>query len=292
MNPKRYIGSTLAIAALLLAGNAFALPTVNSVVIGLRHFNDCPTTTINTFDGDFASIIIDETGNDCFGFANRHSWSFSGDNVNPAEFQNSDGFSFCATVMATGSGDGEVGLRLSPWWSLDVDGTFMLNTRSGEIAIFGGRLPFYRFSDPPHSQTYVKGTAATLSMDYRPNGLSAASPGSIVYTLTNANGTFSSPVLLFDEGNTAEDPPHGLWGILHSRPRRRLHAVLQRPGHARGLPRLLDEHLLRRAPGARGVHDLGPDQVRLSLAGRTSDDEPAPPHEVPSRGAGRFGEPC
>jgi hypothetical protein len=214
MNPKRYIGSTLAIATLLLAGNAFALPTVNSVVIGLRHFNDCPTTTINTFDGDFASIIIDETGNDCFGFANRHSWSFSGDNVNPAEFQNSDGFSFCATVMATGSGDGEVGLRLSPWWSLDVDGTFMLNTRSGEIAIFGGRLPFYRFSDPPHSQTYVKGTAATLSMDYRPNGLSAASPGSIVYTLTNANGTFSSPVLLFDEGNTAEDPPHGLWGIL------------------------------------------------------------------------------
>jgi hypothetical protein len=204
MNPKRYIGSTFAIAALLVAGNAFALPVVNSAVVHTRLFNDCPTTNLTVVDNDFAQIIIDDANNDCFGFANRHSWSFSGDNVNSADFQNADGFSFCATVLATGTGDGEIGLRLSPWWSLEIDGTFMLNTRSGEIAVFGGR----------HGQTYVKGTQVTLSMDYRPNGLSAASPGSIVYTLTNANGTFQSPVLLFDEGNTAEDPPHGLWGIL------------------------------------------------------------------------------
>ena len=213
MNPKRYIGSAFAVVALFVAGNAFALPVVNSAVVTTRVFNDCPTTSIAVTDLDLAQIVIDETGNDCFGFANRHAWSFSGDNSSPAEFQNADGFSFCATVMASGTGDGEVGLRLSPWWSLDVDGTFMLNTRSGEIAVFGGRLPFYSFT-ANHGQTYAKGTSATLSIEYRPNGLSAASPGSIKYTLTNANGTFSSPVLFFDEGNPAEDPPHGRWGIL------------------------------------------------------------------------------
>ena len=213
MNPKRYIGSIFAIAALFVAGNAFAMPLVNSAVVRTRIFNDCPTTNITVVDLDLAQIIIDETNNDCFGFANRHAWSFSGDNTNLAEFQNSDGFAFCATITASGSGDGEVGLRLSPWWSPEVEGTYMLNTRSGEIAIFGGRLPFYSFT-ANHAQTYVKGTTVTLGIDYRPNGLSAASPGSIVYTLTNANGTFSSPVLFFDEGNPAEDPPHGRWGIL------------------------------------------------------------------------------
>lgn len=211
MNPKRYIGSTLAITALFVAGNAFALPTVNSVVVTTRIFNNCPTTTLNVIDNDLAGIIIDESDNDCFGFANRHAWSFSGDNTNLAEFQNSDGFSFCATIVASGTGEGEIGLRLSPWWSPEVDGIFMLNTRSGEIAIFGGRLPFYSFT-VNHAQTYVKGTVATLSIDYRPNSLTAADPGTIVYTLTNANGTFSSPVLSFDEGNAAEG--HGTWGIL------------------------------------------------------------------------------
>ena len=213
MNPKRYIGSTLAIAALLFAGNAFALPTVNSIMTETRIFNTCPTTSISVIDNEFASIVIDETDNDCFGFANRHAWSFSGDNSTMAQFQNNDGFLFCATVTGSGTGDGELGLRLSPWWSQNVDGTFMLNTRSGEIAVFGGRLPFYSFT-VQNGQTYVKGTTVRLQIEYRPNGLSAASPGTIQYTLTNANGTFTSPVLAFDEGNPSEDPPHGRWGIL------------------------------------------------------------------------------
>jgi hypothetical protein len=214
MNPKRYIGSTVALAALLLAGTASALPVVNSAVVHERLFNNCPTTTLTVIDNDLAQIIIDDANNDCFGFANRHSWSFSGDNVNSANFMNGEGFFFCATVLASGSGDGEVGLRLSPWWSQEIDGTFMLNTRSGEIAIFGGRLPFYSFT-VQHGQTYTKGTLATLSIDYRANSLTAADPGTVVYTLTNANGTFQSPVLQFDQGNPTEEPPHGLWGILN-----------------------------------------------------------------------------
>jgi hypothetical protein len=212
MNPKRYIGSAFAIAALFVAGNAFALPIVNSIVVETRLFDTCPTTTINVIDNDLGGIIIDESNNDCFGFANRHAWSFSGDNATKAEFQNYEGFMFCASVTASGTGNGEVGLRLSPWWSPSIDGTFMLNT-GGEIAIFGGRLPFYSFT-VQHGQTYTKGTTVRLMIEYRPNGLSAASPGTIQYTLGNANGTFQSPVLAFDEGNPAEDPPHGRWGIL------------------------------------------------------------------------------
>lgn len=212
MNPKRYIFTSLfAVAALFTVGTAFATPVATSVVVVTRIFNDCPSSTLTVIDADFAMIDIHDARLDCFGFANRHAWSLSADNVNPIEFQNSDQFSFCATVMASGSGDGEVGLRLSPWWSPYVDGTFMLNTRSGEIAVFGGRLPFYSFT-ASHGQTYVKGTSVTLSMDYRPNGLSAASPATITYTLTNANGTFTSPALAFDEGNPAEG--HGSWGIL------------------------------------------------------------------------------
>lgn len=214
MNPKRYIfTSLLAVAALFSVGTAFATPIATSVVVATRIFNDCPGSNLTVVDGDFAVVDIHDANLSCFGFANRHAWSFSADNTTPIDFQNNDRFSFCATVTANGSGDGEVGLRLSPWWALDVDGTFMLNTRSGEIAVFGGRLPFYSFTGA-HGQTYVKGTSVTLSMDYNPNGLSAASPATIIYTLTNANGTFSSGPLAFDQGNPAEDPPHGQWGIL------------------------------------------------------------------------------
>jgi hypothetical protein len=213
MNPKRYLFcSTLVLAAAVLAGNAFATPAANSVVVVTGVFNDCATSTKTVTDNDFALINIKDELN-CVGGNNRHAWSFSTDDANAVDFQNADEFSFCATVSATGSANGEVGLRLSPWWSPNVDGQFMLNTLSGEIACFGGRLPFYSFTGN-HGQTYVKGTAVTMGIAYKPNGLSAISPATIEYTLTNVNGTFSSGPLAFDEGNPAENPPHGVWGML------------------------------------------------------------------------------
>ena len=214
MNPKRYLFcTTFALVAFAFASVAAATPAANSAVVALRLFNDCPTSNITVVDNDFASVVIDDANLDCFGFANRHAWSFSTDNATPVDFNNADSFSFCATVMGSGSGDGELGLRLSPWWSPDIDGVFMLNTRSGEIACFAGRLPFYSFTGA-HGQTYVKGTAVTLAIEYKPNGLSAVSPATIQYTLTNSNGTFTSGPLAFDQGNPAEDPPHGQWGML------------------------------------------------------------------------------
>ena len=216
MNPKRYpFCTTLALAAFAFAGIASATPAVNSIVVTPRVYNDCSGSILTEVDSDLAGISLADSSTGCFGGANRHAWSFSTDNVNPVDFMNADQFSFCATIRAYGTGNGEVGLRLSPWWSADNDGVFMLNTISGEIACFGGRLPFYSFTGAPHSQTYVKGTRVTLAIDYKPNGLTAASPATIVYTLTNANGTFASPPLGFDEGNPSQNPPRGLWGILN-----------------------------------------------------------------------------
>jgi len=212
MNPKRYLFcTTFALVAFAFASVAAATPAANSIVVKTRIFDNCPSSRLTVVDNDFSQIIIDDDSLDCFGYANRHAWAFSTDNVNPLNFQNEDAFSFCATVMATGTGNGEIGLRLSPFWDLDVSGVFMLNTISGEIACFDARLPFYSFTGS-NGQTYVKGTAVTLGMIYKPNGLSATNPGTIEYTLTNSNGSFSSGPLAFSEGNPAEG--HGVWGIL------------------------------------------------------------------------------
>ena len=235
MNPKRYIfTSVFALAALLTAGHALAgTPVATSVVVQTRVFDDCGTSTVNVVDNDFAGIIIDDIFPAGCGGLNRHAWHLSADNASPIAWENGDQFSFCATIRATGTANGEIGLRLSPWWSPNVDGVFMLNTASGEIAIFGGRLPFYSFTNPPHSQTYVKGTTVTLSMDYKPNGLSAANPATVEYRLTNLNGTFSSGPRPFDEGNPAEG--HGSWGALTpSRAGGYIQSPTSIPGNFRG----------------------------------------------------------
>ena len=53
---------------------------------------------------------------------------------------------FSADVTLSGTGDGEAGLQISPWWSPNVDGRFNVRTPDGEVACFGGRLPFYSFT--------------------------------------------------------------------------------------------------------------------------------------------------
>ena len=42
-----------------------------------------------------------------------------------------------------------------------------------------------------------------------------ASPATIEYRLVYGGSFYSSGPLAFDEGNPAEDPPYGLWGILN-----------------------------------------------------------------------------
>jgi len=221
MHDRRYFGTAWLAAVLVLAatvlapGGAVATPAVNSAVINERIFNDCPTSILTTINAYPGSISIDDQVLDCGGFANLHNWRFSEDGGGSAAvFNNDAAFKFSATLIISGTSEGEAGLQISPWWSQDVDGRLNVRTTDGEIAAFGGRLPFYSFTGS-QGVTYTKGDAIRMTIIYLPNSLSMADPATIEYELLYNNTIYTSGALPFDEGNPNEDPPYGLWGILN-----------------------------------------------------------------------------
>ncbi len=203
-------GLTVALASV----SANATPDPIGVVIYERVFNDCPTSTLTTENMYPALVAIEDEHLDCGGFANLHAWRFSTDNIDAAVFNNNSAYTMCAILTISGEGDGEAGLSVSPWWSPLVDGRFNVRTTDGEVACFGGRLPFYSFT-AANGVHYMKGDAIRLSLLYHPHGLSMADPATITYELVYENYSYSSGPLPFDEGNPAEDPPYGLWGMLN-----------------------------------------------------------------------------
>jgi len=190
-------------------------PDANQVVIQQRTFNDCPLSTLVVNNNYPSSVTISDTMNPaCIGFANLHSFSFSEDGgATEAVFDNNSNFRYSADVSISGAGEGEGGLRVSPWYGKYVDGRFMLNVTTGEIAAFGGRLPFYSFTGN-HGVTYVRGTTVRMGIEYSANDLFATAPATIQYTLVSGGNTYVSPELPFDKGNGAECDK-GLWGMLH-----------------------------------------------------------------------------
>ncbi len=214
---------TVAIAAAAGVALTFAslasatTPSVNGAVVTTRVFNDCPSSTVTTTNFYPSNVTIADADVNCFGYANLHVWHFSGDGgATEAQFNNADIFHFCADLTETGDSHGEAGLQLSPWWAHNTDGSFNVRSTDGEIACFGGRLPFYSFSDPAHGGVrYIKGTTIHLDLTYLPNGLSETSPATIQYKITYNSATYDSGPLPFDMANPSEDPPHGLWGCLN-----------------------------------------------------------------------------
>jgi hypothetical protein len=199
----------------LTAAVASATPSPNGAYIQTRLFNDCPGSTVGVTNSYPASVRISDQNMGCVGFANLHIWRFSEDGGTTAAVFNNDAcFRAAATLRLTGAGEGEAGLQVAPWWSAS-DGRFNVRTTDGEIACFGGRMPFYNFSGAPHMLRYTRGTDIRLEVIYSPNGLSMASPATIEYKVTYNAITYSSGVLSFDEGNPAEDPPYGRWGMLN-----------------------------------------------------------------------------
>jgi hypothetical protein len=173
----------------------------------MRIFNDNPNSVVTTTNNYASSITIKDDQSGCGpgwnGWANLHIVRLSTDGSTAASFANDDAFGFAADVTITGTGNSEAGLSVAPWWSPDVDGRFMINGGSGEIAVFGGRLPFYSFT-VQHSLTYTLGTTVRMGVVYRPNSLSELDPGTIEYLLTKAGTTYSSGELAFDQGNAGE----------------------------------------------------------------------------------------
>jgi hypothetical protein len=207
---------TLAVA--MVAGTSIdalaTTPDPNSAVIKTRVFNDCPSSVLVTNNSYPALISVSDANLSCGGFANLHNWRFSVDGASPVDFDNGSAFTYCATLVISGTAHGEAGLQICPWWSQDVDGRLNVRTTDGEIACFGGRLPFYSFTGS-HGLHYVKGTPILLQITYHPGSLSMANPGTIIYDVTYDAINYSSGPLPFDKGNPAEGIPHGLWGILN-----------------------------------------------------------------------------
>ena len=204
-----------AVLLLVVAGGALATPLINGATVETRTFNDCSLSTLTTSNNYPASIsITDVMSPQCVGFANLHSFSFSADGgATAAVFDNPSDLRFGADFKIDGAGQGEGGLRLSPWYGQYVDGRFMANATTGEIACFGGAIPFYSFT-AGHNITYTKGTTIHLQLTYRANNLTSASPASIQYRVVYNGNTYDSPVLAFGEQNEAECV-HGLWGMLN-----------------------------------------------------------------------------
>ncbi|HTO92597.1 MAG TPA: hypothetical protein VMJ70_15810, partial [Candidatus Sulfotelmatobacter sp.] len=224
MQRIRYSIVLLALAGVLAAASsAYAdgrvcpgsTPNPNAANVTTRVFNDCPISTLNVTNSYPASIVISDQDLVCFGYANLHTWSFSTDGgATEAQFENCSAYTFCADVAADGNDpNGEIGLRVAPWWSPDADGKFMLNFGTGEIACFGGRLPFYSFT-AAYGVHYVRGATVHMAITYIHNLLNQASPATIQYDLVIGGTPYSSGPLNYDQGNPNEDPPHGQWGEL------------------------------------------------------------------------------
>lgn len=205
---------SVVLLSLTLLASVSASPAVNGAAISERVFNDCPSSTLNTSNSYPFSVQFDDQNLSCGGFANLHDWHFSVDGgATPAVFNNGDSFSSSAVLVLTGTG-GEAGLRLSPWWSQNVDGRFNVRIPDGEVACFGGRLPFYSFTGS-HGVVYTGGPIE-LSITYTANLLTPASPGTIEYGVTYGANSYSSGSLPFDQGSAAEAPIYGTYGILNN----------------------------------------------------------------------------
>src|SRR5262245_49738735 len=194
-----------AVLPVVSARTVLATPTPNAATIETRTFNDCPLSTVTTSNNYPASIqITDAMSSLCVGFANLHSWSFSADGgTTAAVFNNNSDFHFGADVVIAGPGEGEGGLRISPWYGKFVDGRIMANATTGEIACFGGALPFYSFT-VNHGIHYTRGTTIHFEVTYRARDLFSTDPASIQYRVVYNGTTYDSPVLPFGEQNPDE----------------------------------------------------------------------------------------
>ncbi|MBY0262144.1 MAG: hypothetical protein K2Q20_07350 [Phycisphaerales bacterium] len=245
------MSALLAIAAVgASSAVVLATPAINSAVLNTRVFNDNPGSTLATTNS-YPSLVQFNDSNLTTGFANRHNFRLSTNSSTGAVFNNADSFIFSTDVTITGPGNAEAGINVSPWYSQNVDGTFNLRTSDGEVAIFGGRLPFYSFTSS-NGITYTKGTTVRLGVEYNANGLSSSSPGSIRYSYNNVQ----SPWLAFDEGNPAEGVVYGNWGILEQARVGGYTQILGSPSGPQGNVATFGNIFFVPAPGAAGLMGL------------------------------------
>jgi hypothetical protein len=182
---------------------------IDGAVVNERVFNDNPASTLTTTNNYPTLVQFSDTPTGG-GFANLHNFHLS-DGGSEHSFANNEPFVFSTDLTISGAGQGEAGVQVAPWWSPNVDGRLNFRTTDGEIAAFGGRLPFYSFT-ASQGLTYTKGDTVHVTVAYDPNSLSMADPATIKYDVKIGATTYTSGLLAFDEGNAAEG--FGTWGHL------------------------------------------------------------------------------
>jgi hypothetical protein len=210
------VASSLAIAQELNVVCPGYTPNPNSVVVTPRVWGDCPASTLTIVNNYPALLSISDTDVECFGWTNLHLWDLSTNGQEGAVFENCSHYKLSAVFNGNGSqvgpGAAEGGLRISPFWWTDTDGRFMVRIGgNGEIACFGGRLPFYSFTSN-WGVTYTPGTDIYMAVEYSPNALTQAAPATIMYKIWYNNTVYYSPYIPFDQANPLEG--HGEWGEL------------------------------------------------------------------------------
>jgi MYXO-CTERM domain-containing protein len=207
---KRFLFASTAIVA-AAASFSQASPTINGAHINARVFNDMPGTTFTPTNAFPGSITLAETLPPIPSGSNLHNFRLSADGgASNAVFANLDHFSISADVSyTTSSGNGEAGLNVSPWYSSNVDGQFHIRPSDGEVAAFGGRLPFFSFTGAFGSH-YVNGSTVHMSIEV------VGVPGNPTHSMVQYGyGSLFSGWIPFDEGNISEGPIYGNWGVTN-----------------------------------------------------------------------------
>lgn len=188
--------TTLALAA-GIAG-ATGPGDVNGFDVAPRIFNDFSSSSL-TFNADFAAgtANITESNYGSGVFANKHIAFFAdAPGGNRVDFDYGDGFDACLTMavnQADNVGNVEAGFNSD----LFGFGLFGVLTANGEVAAFGGTLPFHSFG----SGIYSVGDTISLRMIYRPGAGEGMMPASTIEyrynNLTTGSGWVSSGLIPF-----------------------------------------------------------------------------------------------
>ncbi len=187
-----------ALAVVAFAGLAMAtdISTVNSWKVEERVFNDFPTTTLTTVNNYPVELSFDEqfelgaVGN----FANKHVGWISNDG-GATRFQNNYAQSwvmeFDVSITAPdGSPRKEAGIEVRnprPRLGYTDEGQLLIAS-DGEVAIFGGVMPFTGLGF-----VYTLGTTAHVRFEYFAPGSADPTKGAYMLTFTDAvTGVHSS----------------------------------------------------------------------------------------------------
>jgi len=191
----------IAILTACIAGSAMAsVSDIASFVDQPRTFNDRPDSDLfynSNYSPNAGSVTIRESSYGAGGFANRHI-AFYGDNGGgKVDFDYGDGWDMKTTlrVNAADSVDNvETGFQID----LFGFGLFGVLTGPGEIAAFGGPLPFHSFG----AGVYNIGDEVMLRMIHRPGAGegNSSDPSTMEYlynNLTTGSGWVSSGEVAF-----------------------------------------------------------------------------------------------